>query len=156
MNAQVVNRGMAGWWLTGKLTGRLLCLGAILGAAGAITLRVAYTVTNFSPVFLIWGLFLLIVFEVPIGVVLGLTVGGVVIVARRLLSKTSQRLSRAAVTGLVASVSSAGLAFALFSVLPLGVDPWVAAGVSGVIVGSVFASVSYRHLSEMQGESATI
>ncbi len=136
-----------GWWRTGKLWCRFVCLGAVSGTVGALALHLSYTLPRFNPVFLLWGLFNLFVFEMPALVILGVVVAGAVIVARLAVAEEATRKTRATVTGVVALVTSGGMAFALSNLVQTG-NPWAVAGITGAFVGSTFAMVTYRHTSE--------
>lgn len=51
------NRPLPGWWRTGKLWLRLLCLGATLGAGGALGYFLSFVWGRpFTPYALVWGL----------------------------------------------------------------------------------------------------
>lgn len=98
----------------------------------------------------VWGLFGLI-FVALLMAIVGLLVAVVVIIARLFVPKTAPRGVRGTVTGAVAMISSCALTFALFGLVPLSLsaDRWMTAGVTGVLVGGVFALISYRHTSEV-------
>lgn len=137
-----------GWWRTGNVSARLVCLGAVLGAAGAaVHILLSAWGHEINAYALIWGLFFLVL-EGFFMAILGLMVAGAVLSARFLVPDTANRKTRALVTGVVAFISSGVLAYVLFSILPMSDVPAVVGFSTGLLVGSVFAAVSYRHTSE--------
>ncbi|MFJ4285443.1 hypothetical protein ACIPY0_07330 [Paenarthrobacter nicotinovorans] len=136
-----------GWWGNGKASRRLVCLGAGLGAVGAVVHLLSYTLPYFNPVFISFYLFYLVV-EVLVTAILGLVVAGVVISARFLVTEAGSRKTLTVVTGFSALMSSGILAYAFCSLFPPLTNPGAIAAVIGVLVGSVFAIVSHRHTSE--------
>jgi len=134
--------------MAGDLWRRLLCLGALLGAVGALVFHISYTFgrlrldqIGFSLVFL--------VIEVIVLSILGLAAACAVVLAQLAVPRTAPRGVRTVVTGVVALVGSSALVSALFSLFPPVGDPWAVASVTGVIVGSAFAAVSFSHASEI-------
>ncbi|WP_427175231.1 hypothetical protein [Arthrobacter sp. 92] len=79
--------------------------------------------------------------------ILGLVVAGVVISARFLVTEAASRKTRAVVTGISALLCSGILAYAFCSLFPPLTNPGAIAAVTGLLVGSTFATVSYRHTS---------
>ena len=141
------NSTRPGWWGTGNVSVRLLCLGAVLGAAGAAVHILSHTWGHeINAYALVWGLFFLVL-EGFVMAILGLLVAGAVLLARFLVT-TATRKTRALVTGVAAFISSGALGYVLFSILPMSAAPAVVGAVTGVLVGSAFAAVSYRHMSE--------
>jgi membrane associated rhomboid family serine protease len=138
-----------GWWRTGNVSARLVCLGAVLGAVGAVVFHASSTVGHLNAVVLLWGLVNLLVFEIPLMAILGLIVAGVVISARFLVTEAATRKTRAVVTGISALMSSGILAYAFCSLFPPLMSPEAIAAVTGVLVGGTFAAVSYRHTSQI-------
>lgn len=143
------SRSVIGWWRSGNLGWRLISLGASLGAVGAIAVRLSYTLNHFNPAFLIWSLCLLFLFEVPLAMVLGLFVAAIAVIARLLVPKSAPRMMRAVLIGVVASISTTAMVFALMSLFPASPIPSGITGVTGALVGSAFAIVSYSHTSEL-------
>lgn len=135
--------GQLGWWRRGNLRWRLACLGVSLGIAAALVHLLSYTLPTFNPVFVLYYLFYLFP-EVLVMTVLGVAVSGAVIVARLAVAEEATRKTRAVVTGVVALMTSGAMAFALYSLVQSG-NPWVVSGVTGALVGSAFATVTYRH-----------
>lgn len=84
----------------------------------------------------------------PVTAILGLGVAGVAISARFLVTEAASRKTLAVVTGISALMSSGILAYGFCSLFPPVTNPGAIAAVTGVLVGSVFAIVSYRHTSE--------
>lgn len=136
------------WWRTGDLWRRLLCLGACLGAVGALVFHISYTFGRISLAQIVFSLFFLVI-EVIVMSILGLAAACAVLIGRLAVPRTAPRVVRAVMTGVVALMSSSALVFALFSLFPPVGDPWAIAGVTGAIVGSTFAVVSHRHQSEL-------
>jgi ABC-type iron transport system FetAB permease component len=140
------NNTKPGWWRTGKVSSRLVCLGVSLGIAAALVHLLSYTLPTFNPVFVLYYVFYLFA-EVLVMTILGVAVAGAVIVARLAVPEETTRKTRAIVTGIVALMTSGAMAFAFCSLVQSG-NPWAVAGISGAVAGSAFATVSYRHISE--------
>lgn len=137
-----------GWWRTGKASRRLVCLGGGLGAVGALVHLGSYAWGRELHAYaLVWGLYFLVL-EVIVLAILGLVVAGVVISARFLVTEAASRKTRAVVAGISALMSSGILAYAFCSIFPPSTNPGAIAAVVGVLVGSAFAIVSYRHTSQ--------
>jgi MFS family permease len=136
-----------GWWRRGKLWRRLVFLGVCLGTAAALVHLLSYTLPSFNPDFVLYYLFYL-VGEVLVMTVLGVAVAGAVIVARLAVAEEATRKTRAIVTGVVALMTSGGIAFAVSNLVHSG-NPWAVAGITGAFVGSAFAMVTHRHTSEV-------
>lgn len=133
---------------TGKVSRRLVCLGIGLGPAGAVVHFLSYTWGHqISAAGLVWGLYFLVL-EVIVLTILGLVVAGVVISARFLMTEEATRKTRAVVAGISALMSSGILVYAFCGLFPPLTNPGAIAAVTGVLVGSVFAIVSYWHASE--------
>lgn len=143
------SRSQSDWWRTGKLWRRLLSLGAILGAAGALVFHVSYTMVDFNPAGIGFSLFFLIV-EVIVMAILGWTAAWAVVIGRLAVPNTAPRIVRAGASGVIALVSSTALTYGLFTLVPLtlSADRWATAVVTGALAGGAFALVSYRHESE--------
>ncbi|MFF2298197.1 hypothetical protein [Arthrobacter sp. NPDC058127] len=137
-----------GWWRTGKASRRLVWLGMALGAVGALVHLGSYAWgRQLNAYALVWGLYFLVL-EVIVLAILGLVVAGVVISARFLVTEAASRKTRAVVTGISALISSGLLAYAFCSLFPPLTDPGTIAAVTGFVVGSMFAIVSYRHIPQ--------
>lgn len=138
-----------GWWRTGNISARLVYLGAALGAAGAVVHLLSHAWGHeISAYALAWGLFFLVL-EAIVMAILGLMVAGAVLLARFHVTDTATREARALVTGIVAFISSGALAYLFFSTLPMSAIPSIVGAVTGLLVGSMFAMVSYRHTSQV-------
>ncbi|MDQ0028781.1 hypothetical protein [Arthrobacter bambusae] len=145
----VRNRSTPGWWRTGKVSRRLVCLGVALGMLGALAFFLSYAWgREINASGLVWGLYFLVLEALVTGT-FGLVVAGVVISARFLVTEAATRKTRAVVTGVAALMSSSALAVAFCGLFPLAGNPWAVAGITGALVGSLFAIVSYRHTSQV-------
>ncbi|WP_441438430.1 hypothetical protein [Arthrobacter sp. M-10] len=137
-----------GWWRNGKVSHRLVFLGIGLGTVGALAhLGSSAWCFQINAYALVWGLYFLVIEVIVLGI-LGLVVAGVVICARFLVTEAASRKMRAVVTGVSAMMSSGILAYAFCSLFPPLTSPGAIAAVTGLVVGSVFAIVSYRHTSQ--------
>ena len=139
-------RGERGWWSRGRLWWRFVCLGALLGLLVAPIHLLSWTLPTYNPVFVIYYAVYLVL-ELILMLVLGIVVAGSVIVAGLAVAEETTSRNRALVTGAVAFMASAALAFWL-SALGHTANPWAVAGITGVFVGGAFALVSYRHLTQ--------
>ncbi|MGM7777418.1 hypothetical protein ACSVHC_15560 [Arthrobacter sp. KNU-44] len=119
-----------------------------MGTAGALALSLSHAWgRQVNAYALVWGLFFLVL-EVIVMAILGIMVAGAVLSVRFLVTESATRKTRAVATGVAALMSSSALAFALFSVFPFSENPWAVGGITGVVVGITFATVSYRHTSQ--------
>ena len=80
-----------GWWRTGNVSARLVCLGAALGAAGAVVHFLSHAWGHEIRAYaLAWGLFFLVL-EGIFMAIRGLLVAGAVLSARFLVTDTVTR-----------------------------------------------------------------
>lgn len=140
----VVSRRPGNWWRSKSLNWRLFLLGAILGACGAVGLSASYNTGRFSIAYVPWVLFNLFVFEVPTMVILGLVVAAAVLVVLLRLPKVMPPTVWSLVAGIVAMLMTGALIYTYYTLFPLTYDRWVAAAVTGPVVGSAFAVAAYR------------
>ncbi|UKA59394.1 hypothetical protein [Arthrobacter sp. FW306-2-2C-D06B] len=123
-------------------------MGIGLGAVGALAhLGSSAWGHQINASALVWGLYFLVIEVIVLGI-LGLVVAGVVISARFLVTEEASRKIRAVVTGVSALMSSGILTYAFCSLFPPLMNPGAIATVTGVLAGSAFAIVSYRHTSQ--------
>lgn len=137
-----------GWWRAGDLWRRLLCLGALLGAVGGLVFHISYTFGRLRLDQIGFSLFFLLL-EMIVMSILGLAAGCAVLIAQRAVPRTAPRGVRTVLIGVGALMVSSALVFALFSLFPPVGETWAVVSVTGVIVGSAFAAVSYSHTSEI-------
>ncbi|MET4622178.1 peptidoglycan/LPS O-acetylase OafA/YrhL [Arthrobacter sp. 2762] len=134
-----------GWWRSGKLPSRLLWLGAFSGAAGALAFNLNYMIGHVNAATLMWGMANLFIFEIPGGILLGLVVALLVLMARILVPKKASRMLQAAVTGAVALLCGGLIVSSVLHDVPVPGGAGVIGWIAGILVGIAFAVVSYRH-----------
>lgn len=135
----------AGWWRAGKLSTRLLWLGAFLGAAGALAFNLNYTVGHISPATLMWGIANLFIFEIPAGVLLGLVVALVVLMARTMVPGKAPKMLFVGVTGTIAWLCASVVVSGVLHDVPVPGSVGLISWIVGILTGCAFAVVTYRH-----------
>lgn len=136
------------WWRSGKLTGRILWLGVLIGALEMVLFFAYYAPAQFDPRYpamTVTSLLYLVVIEIPLSV-LFTSISACVTLVALLASRAAPRAARAALAGFTGLAVQGLLVFILFNSTPLDVTPWIAASVAGILAGGIFAAFTYWRL----------
>lgn len=141
----MVKSNPPGWWRAGKLSTRLLWLGAFLGTAGAWAFNLNYMVGHINPATLMWGIANLFIFEIPVGALLGLLVALVVLFARTMVPGKAPKMLFVGVTGTTAWLCTSVVVSGVSHDVPVPSSAGLISWMAGILTGCVFAVVTYRH-----------
>ena len=131
------------WWQSGKDRGRLNWLGVLLGMSGGVAFSVFSSFGYLNPSSIVFGMVFLFI-EIPVGVIIGLMVATVAMLAIRVKGLRNSRLPISARAGAAAFLAQSLLIFSLFSIYPYGgIGNWVAVLGTGPIAGVCFAALAY-------------
>jgi len=122
-----------------------LWLGVASGLAAAVAFNVNYMIGHVNAATLMWGMANLFIFEIPAGVILGMVVVLVVLLARALVPENTSRKVYSVVTGGVALLSSGLVITSVLHGVPVPGSVNVVAWIAGTLFGIACAVVSYRH-----------
>lgn len=100
---------------------------------------------HISPATLMWGIANLIIFEIPAGVLLGLVVALVVLMARTVGPGTAPKILFVGVTGILAWLCASVVVSGVLHDVPVPGSAGLISWIAGILTGCAFAVITYRH-----------
>ncbi len=108
-----------------------------------VVARIYYTLTTWNVAFLQAGAVYLVFFEIPLGIVAGLAIAGLVLLGIHIVPRHAPLIARAIITGIIAWGSSSVFVALYTNNLTMSWNPWVVGSISGIVVGLAFSVVGH-------------